>query len=163
MKSFTRAIALTTLLGVAGTTSACYGKFALTRKVYELNGQITDNKFVHSLVMWAFQIIPVYGCAAAVDVVVLNLIEFWTGSNPMGADVKTDDGTTVSMKKEVKDGVETMTITATKEGQLQRTLVLVKKGDVIEGTGYDAAGKQVDHKIFGTADLSAEAMATATL
>jgi len=60
----------------------CFGNFSLTRQVYELNRNI-DNAFVRSIVMWAMMIIPVYGIAAWIDVVILNLIEFWTGDNPL--------------------------------------------------------------------------------
>jgi len=60
----------------------CYGKMALTRKVYALNGSVQD-KFVRSLVTWAFIIVPVYGISALVDFVLFNTIEFWSGKNPV--------------------------------------------------------------------------------
>ena len=161
MKSLSRAIALTTLLGVS--TTACYGKFMLTRKVYEINGKVTDNKFVHSLVMWVFMIVPVYFLAGVADVVILNLVEFWTGTNPMGAEVTTDDGTKVTMKHEVKNGLNTMTLTAMKDGKLLRTVVLTKKGESVDAVSFDGAGKQLDHKVFAGVDVSAEALASATL
>ncbi len=62
--------------------SGCYGKFNLTRKVYNINGSV-DNKFLRSAVTWAFIIIPVYGIAALLDFILFNTIEFWTGSNPI--------------------------------------------------------------------------------
>ncbi len=63
--------------------SGCYGSFALTKKLYDWNGSVSNDKFVKSLVFWALMIIPVYGVASLVDAVILNLIEFWTGSNPV--------------------------------------------------------------------------------
>jgi len=60
----------------------CYGKMALTKKVYALNGSVQD-KFVRSLVTWAFVIVPVYGVSALVDFVLFNTIEFWSGKNPV--------------------------------------------------------------------------------
>lgn len=60
----------------------CYGKMALTKKVYALNGQVHD-KFLRSLVTWAFIIVPVYGGSALVDFVLFNTIEFWSGNNPV--------------------------------------------------------------------------------
>jgi hypothetical protein len=60
----------------------CYGKMALTKKVYALNGEVND-KFVRSLVTWAFIIVPVYGVSALVDFVLFNTIEFWSGKNPV--------------------------------------------------------------------------------
>lgn len=61
----------------------CYGNFALTRKVYDFNGSVTQDKYINNLVFWLMSFIPVYPLAATVDVVLLNTIEFWTGSNPL--------------------------------------------------------------------------------
>lgn len=69
------AIAMVSLQG-------CYGKMALTRKVYQMNGEISD-KYVRSAVTWAFIIIPVYGISALADFIVFNTIEFWGGKNPV--------------------------------------------------------------------------------
>ena len=65
------------------TMSGCFGSFSLTRKVYDFNRSVSGEKFVQSLVMWAMFFIPVYEFAGLIDVVLLNLIEFWTGSNPI--------------------------------------------------------------------------------
>jgi hypothetical protein len=74
-------------LGVASLISApvlqgCYGSFNLTKKVYKWNGSLGD-KWINSIVMIALTIVPVYSLAVAADAIVLNLVEFWTGSNPM--------------------------------------------------------------------------------
>jgi hypothetical protein len=76
-----------TNLALAAALSACllqgcYGSFNLTRKLYTWNGSLGD-RFVKSLVMWVMLIIPVYGLAGLADLAILNLVEFWTGSNPM--------------------------------------------------------------------------------
>ena len=60
----------------------CYGSFALTKKVYEWNGGL-GNKYLVQIAFWVLNWLPVYSIATGVDVVILNLIEFWTGSNPM--------------------------------------------------------------------------------
>lgn len=60
----------------------CYGKFNLTRKLYNWNGTVGD-KWINSLVLFALNVIPVYGAAGFVDYVILNVIEFWTGNNPV--------------------------------------------------------------------------------
>ena len=62
--------------------AGCYGKFALTTKLYKWNGSLGD-KFVNSVVMWVLMIIPVYSLVGFIDLVILNVIEFWTGKNPM--------------------------------------------------------------------------------
>ncbi len=81
----TTAAGLLAVFSIGAT--GCFGEFALTRKVYEWNDGIAGDdmggKVVKTLVFYALNIIPVYGVAGFVDYVVLNLIEFWTGSNPM--------------------------------------------------------------------------------
>jgi hypothetical protein len=64
------------------TLQGCYGKMALTRKVYQVNGEVGE-KHLRSLVTWAFILVPVYGISALADFVVFNTIEFWTGKNPV--------------------------------------------------------------------------------
>jgi hypothetical protein len=65
------------------TQTGCFGEFALVRKVYDWNDNLSDSKFVKTLVFYVLNIIPVYGIASFIDVVILNLIEFWSGSNPL--------------------------------------------------------------------------------
>ena len=65
------------------TQTGCFGEFALVRKVYTWNEDVSSNKFVKTLVFYVLNIVPVYGIAGFIDVVILNLIEFWSGSNPL--------------------------------------------------------------------------------
>jgi hypothetical protein len=65
------------------SVAGCFGQFTLTRKVYDFNSSVVDNPFVQSILMWVMCIVPVYPFAAWIDVVILNLLEFWTGSNPL--------------------------------------------------------------------------------
>lgn len=65
------------------TQTGCFGSFALVKKVYEFNDNASDNKFVKTLLFYALNIVPVYGIAGFLDVVIFNLLEFWTGSNPI--------------------------------------------------------------------------------
>ena len=80
------AFALLAVVSLQFLTS-CFGKFALVGKIYKFNDGIMGNdllgRFVKSLVMWAMYIIPVYEIGALIDLIILNLIEFWTGSNPL--------------------------------------------------------------------------------
>ena len=41
------------------------------------------NKFVNEIVFLAFHVVPVYEVAYLADILVLNSIEFWSGSNPV--------------------------------------------------------------------------------
>lgn len=82
------------LLGGSLLFSSCIGSFALWNQLKDWNQGI-GNKFVNELVFLAFNIIPVYGVAYFADVVVLNSIEFWSGSNPLA-----EVGTTKTVKGE---------------------------------------------------------------
>ena len=78
-----KAVLIIILVSVLSVSlSGCFGNFALTRKVYDLNRSFSDQG-IRSLVMWIMFIIPVYEFAVLVDVVLLNLIQYWTGSNPL--------------------------------------------------------------------------------
>ncbi len=80
MNTFKKSMLAVLFSGVLITQTSCLGSFALTVKVYEINNELTDNKFINNLVFWLVGG-PVYGFTTTVDVVILNLIEFWTGNN----------------------------------------------------------------------------------
>ena len=80
MRKIIISLVLLSLLTVS--MAGCFGNFSLTRKVYTWNASL-GNKVVESLVMWVFMIIPVYQVVGFVDVAILNLIEFWTDTNPL--------------------------------------------------------------------------------
>lgn len=63
--------------------TSCMGKFALLQKLYTWNKTATGNKFIDNLIFWILNAIPVYSVVLFVDGAILNLIEFWTGSNPL--------------------------------------------------------------------------------
>lgn len=79
-KYFTVAVVL--LLCGSFVTTSCIGSFSLTNKLLSWNKQV-GNKFVNELVFFAFWILPVYEVSCLADVLVLNSIEFWSGSNPV--------------------------------------------------------------------------------
>lgn len=61
-------------------TAGCYGSFPLTHLVYTVNGNVAPS-VLRQVTFWVFLIIPVYGVASLGDIIVLNLIEFWTGED----------------------------------------------------------------------------------
>ena len=78
------------LLASSMMFTSCIGSFGLTNKVLSWNKEIS-NKFVNELVFIGFWILPVYEISALADVLVLNSIEFWSGSNPVIAGKKAVD------------------------------------------------------------------------
>ena len=81
-KSLTLLVAAT--LASSVLFSSCIGSFGLSNKLLDWNRNI-DSKFVNELVFVAFWIVPVYEISALADILVLNSIEFWSGSNPMAS------------------------------------------------------------------------------
>lgn len=77
------------LLG--GVSTSCIGSFALSNKLLSWNKSVSS-KFVNEVVFIAFWIVPVYEVSMLADVLVINSIEFWSGSNPVSASKKVVDG-----------------------------------------------------------------------
>ena len=64
--------------------TSCIGSFKLWNNLKDWN-QGVSNKFVNELLFIALHIVPVYEIAYLADVLVLNSIEFWSGSNPVAS------------------------------------------------------------------------------
>jgi hypothetical protein len=76
-------LTLSSLLSISVLFSGCYGSFRLLTSVHEWNGSVSDNQFVQELVFLGLVILPVYSLSSLIDVLILNTVEFWTGSNPL--------------------------------------------------------------------------------
>jgi hypothetical protein len=86
MKKLIRPIAFTLVVLFSGQLlTSCFGKFALVNKLYDFNnglgGKDLAGRFIKTLVFWVMIIIPVYEIGGLIDIIILNLVEFWTGSN----------------------------------------------------------------------------------
>ncbi|MCE1200094.1 MAG: DUF3332 domain-containing protein [Marinilabiliales bacterium] len=75
-------VAICLLAGMSISLSGCYGSFSLTRKLYNWNGTV-GGKLANEAVFLVLNIIPVYGVTTFVDAVLLNSVEFWTGSKAL--------------------------------------------------------------------------------
>jgi hypothetical protein len=132
-------MACTITVGTLSTTG-CYGKFAAFNALREWNGKFTSNKFINWLVFLVLNVIPVYGIFFMGDVLVINSVEFWTGSNPVafGDTYRETDanGNSVTAVK-MEDGSLYMRLDAA-SGESQE-LVLQQDEDIIRI--LDAKGK----------------------
>jgi len=151
------ALAAFTCVSVGG----CYGKYALWHAVHEWNGSI-GNKFLASLVHFVFWgVIPVYGIAGFVDVIILNVIEFWSGSNPMAMG-NTYEETDANGNKvyAVKNPDGTLSVTMTDASGKTADFMLVrnknvvsvvdtKSGIVIAKQSHDAEGAVIARQVMG--------------
>jgi hypothetical protein len=116
---FGKGIALVLVAAVGALSAGCFGKFQLTRKVYDMNKSI-DDKYVRSAATWVFVIVPIYEVAALLDLIVFNVIEFWTGENP-AAEAKVTkvyaQGTGRTVLTLSRDGSATVAVIERYEGE----------------------------------------------
>ncbi len=99
-----RTLVLAALAATALPSEGCIGSFTLTKKVFGWN-QSLGSIVVQELVFLLMVIVPVYGTVVLIDAIVLNVVEFATGSNPLGSgpstrEVVLTDGTTLRMTRE---------------------------------------------------------------
>ena len=122
MKKKSLTLLVATTLASSVLFSSCIGSFGLTNKLLDWNRNI-DSKFVNELVFIAFWIVPVYEISALADILVLNSIEFWSGSNPLAdvGSVKTVKGESGEYLVQTnEDGY-----TITKKGEEDKPLTLI--------------------------------------
>ena len=74
--------------------SSCIGSFGLHSRLLNWNQNIDSNKFVNEVAFFALAVVQAYTVSWLADAIILNSIEFWTGSNPMASigDVKKVQG-----------------------------------------------------------------------
>ena len=128
--------------------SSCVGSFGLFNRLSSWN-QSVGNKFVNELVFLAFNIIPVYGVAYLADALVINSIEFWSGSNPMAnvGDVKKVKGENGNyMVKTLENGYS-----ITKEGETASMDLIYNKEANVVANGESTELIKMNND--GTADL----------
>jgi len=125
MKRASRLLAVMCVALFSVQVSGCFGKFALTRAIWDFNNNVSPNKFIKWLVFLVLVVVPVYGIGTLVDALVINSIEFWTGSNPVeSADaggspqervVRLGPGDTLRLSRE--PGSDVMKVELEREGQ----------------------------------------------
>jgi hypothetical protein len=64
-------------------TTGCIGGMALSGRVQKFNLEVAEGKWVREAVFLALYFIPVYPFAGMADLLVVNSIEFHTGTNPV--------------------------------------------------------------------------------
>ena len=144
-KRTTAALLLASMLGLSQT--ACIGQMALAGKVGQFNLSVAENKWPRWIVFLLLYIIPVYPIAGAIDLIIINSIEFHTGTNPLtgkprialrdGADdLRAADGTRAAAVQNA-DGSVTVTVTETTGDVRSFDLVPVRGG--VEARDADGA------------------------
>jgi hypothetical protein len=126
MKKAKKIIMAVMIGSVLMASAGCYGSFSVTKKVYQWNGKVTNDKWSNSILFFGLAVFQVYSFTLFVDAVVLNTVEFWTGDNPLTM----NEGDTDTQM--VKSGKNTYQVTASKN-----------KFNISQTDG-DQAGKSVE-------------------
>lgn len=63
--------------------TSCLGSFSAFNNLRDWNDGVTSNKYMNNLIFWGLNIVPVYGLFFVADTLIFNVIEFWSGSNPI--------------------------------------------------------------------------------
>lgn len=73
------------VLGLSATLlfSSCLGSYSAFNRLKEWNTGLTDSKFLDNLIFWGLWIVPAYELFFIGDTVIFNVVEFWSGSNPV--------------------------------------------------------------------------------
>lgn len=110
---FKRSVAVLAI-AVAGMFSFanCFGSFGVVKTLYSAHKNIKIGnglviKLVQTLLMY-FPFYFLYGIGTFLDIVLFNLVEFWTGSNPVAMSEFDMDGKLV---RHHKNGNESLTLT----------------------------------------------------
>jgi hypothetical protein len=74
---------LAAALALSISSTSCLGPDNLYNNVKNWNAEVTDQDWLNEAIFLGLNIIPVYGIALFVDIVVLNTINYWTGNNPV--------------------------------------------------------------------------------
>lgn len=82
-KSLVLAVLLATVVPM--TSAGCFGRFALTRKVYDFNRDLSHDKWIRWFGFLVLNVVLFYPVGLAIDLVFANSIEFWGGANPFAA------------------------------------------------------------------------------
>jgi len=110
VKKVQKKIIISLLILSVFLTGNCFGKFSLVRKIYDINADITFGQqgkmggVIKSIFMILFLILQVYTISSFVDIILFNVIEFWTDKNPLALNEKTNEelvsnnGTSITKK-----------------------------------------------------------------
>ncbi len=109
----------------------CFGSFGIVKAIYGAHrglkiGSGLLAKFIQTVLMY-FPFSILYGFGFVADILLFNLVEFWTGSNPVAKSEFDFEGKLV---RKFQNGNESVTLTYTEFGEKLR--ISVSLGDTTE-------------------------------
>jgi len=104
--------------------SGCFGSFGASRWLWGWNDEMSGSKWIKWLVFFGLCIIPVYELFVIADALVINSVEFWTGSNPVkGA----TDGRTIT--RVATADPNTLRIEVRRSGRIEHVIYCQRRSD----------------------------------
>lgn len=76
-------VIISSLLACTLLFTSCLGSYNAFNNLRAWNQGATDSKFLDNLIFWGLWIVPVYELFILGDTLIFNVIEFWSGSNPI--------------------------------------------------------------------------------
>ncbi len=120
-------VVLLVLVAMVPMAAGCYGRFPLTKSVYKFNTGLSDDDLVRSVAMWLMVVVPIYEVATLGDVLVIHLIEFWSGERVDVGVTTIADGTSLALAPSA-DG-RTLTLTVRRDGRELSRAAFTRTGD----------------------------------
>lgn len=71
------------VLSLSFLSTSCLGSFSAWNGLKEWNEDVDNDKFVNNAIFWGLHIIPIYPLFYLGDFFIFNVVEFWSGSNPL--------------------------------------------------------------------------------
>lgn len=116
-------VIIPTLLSCSILFTSCLGSFSAFNNLKDWNQGLTDSRFLDNLIFWGLNIVPVYGLFFIGDMLIFNVIEFWSGSNPIAmkdgeseTQMVEHDGSTFEMVA-TKNRIQITVVKGPKEGK----------------------------------------------
>ena len=76
-----KAFLAASLVGLGLFSSGCLGPNKLFNDLHEWNEGVSETDWINEAVFLTFTIIPVYGIAYWIDILILNTVEYWGGDD----------------------------------------------------------------------------------
>lgn len=83
MKKIKKSIAYFLLIVMTMGQTSCFGSFQLTKNVLSFNDRVFKTELGKTILFWLMIFVPIYELSVIIDIFFLNVIEAWTGSNPL--------------------------------------------------------------------------------
>jgi Domain of unknown function (DUF3332) len=136
-------IVLSSALLLSTSVTGCFGRFPAVTSIYNFNKAAVNNRVLQSLLMVGLLVIPVYEVGSLVDMLGLNVIDYFSGTEVAAKPKTLSDGSTVRLSRVDAD---TVRVRRTDAAGKEQAFDVVRVGDK---AGYV---RRPDGPLLGTAE-----------